>query len=83
MGQYFDEMYVCFGGNEKTELDLPNYAQEDDLKGATGVHTSRLASKTELTSLKTKVDNLDIDKLKSIPNDSSKISNVMDVFKKN
>ena len=42
-----------------------------DLKGATGIDTS-------LASLKTKVDNLDINKIKTVPADLSQLSNVMD-----
>ena len=43
-----------------------------------------MALKTNLTSLKTEVDKLDIDKLVLIPNDLSKLSNVVknDVVKK-
>ena len=48
------------------------------LKGATAIDTSTLASKTDLASRKTKVDGLDVNKLKAIPADSSKLSNVVD-----
>ena len=37
-----------------------------------------LASKTHLANLKTEVDNLDLDKLKTVPADLSKLSNVVD-----
>ena len=37
-----------------------------------------MASKTDLASLKTKVDNRDVDKLKTVPADLSKLSNVVD-----
>ena len=37
-----------------------------------------LASKADLASLKTKVDNLDVDKLKTVPADLSKLRNVVD-----
>ena len=37
-----------------------------------------LAPKTHLASLKTEVDNLDLDKLKTMPADLSKLSNVVD-----
>ena len=62
----------------KVELDLPNYAMKGDLKGATGTDTSTLASKSDLASLKRKVDNLDVDKLKTAPANLSKLSNVVD-----
>ena len=63
----------------KVELDLSNFAMEVDLKGATGINKSALVSKTDLASLKTKVDNLDVDKLKTVPaSDFIKLSNVVD-----
>ena len=37
-----------------------------------------LELKTDLASSKTKVDNLDVDKLKNVPVDLWKLSNVMD-----
>ena len=48
------------------------------MKGATGIYTSMLASKTDLTSLKSKVDNLNVDKLRTIPAYFSKLSNLVD-----
>ena len=50
----------------KVELDLPNYATKVDLKNATGVDTSKFAKKVDLANLKSIVDKLDIDKLKSV-----------------
>ena len=51
----------------------------------THVDTSSFALKTNLANLKTEVDNLDIDKLVSIPGDLSKLGNVVKngVVKKN
>ena len=48
-----------------------------DLKNVTPVDTSSFALKTNLTILKTEVDNLDIDKLVPVPTDLSKLSNVV------
>ena len=50
----------------------------------THVDVSSFASKTNLASLKTEVDKLDIDKLTPVPNDLAKLSNVVknDVVKK-
>ena len=62
------------GGNVKVELGLSNYATKTDLKGTTGIDTSTLVSKTNLAKLKTKVDNMDIDKLKTVLSDLSKLS---------
>ena len=54
------------GANIKVELHLSNYATKADLKNATGVDTSDFAKKTDLANLKSDVDKLDIDKLKSV-----------------
>ena len=56
-----------------------------DLKNLTHVDTSSLALKTNLATLKTEVDKLDIDKLAPVPLDLSKLSDVVknDVVKKN
>ena len=43
----------------------------------THVDTSSFALKTNLANLKTEVDNLDIDKLVSIPGELSKLGNVV------
>ena len=85
MSQYFPVLYDCSGGKVKVELDLCNYAKNADFKRATGMDTSMLASKTDLASLKTKVDYLDVDKLKTFPSDLSKLHYVVDndVVKKN
>lgn len=48
------------------------------MKEAIDVKTSNLASKIDLTSLKAKVDNLDVDKLRTVPADLNKQSNVVD-----
>ena len=56
-------------GNVKVELDLKSYATKEELKNITYVDTSSLALKTNLASLKTEVDKLDIPKLKTVPID--------------
>ena len=53
----------------KVELDLSNYATKDDVKNITHVDVSSYASKTNLAALKTEVDKIDIDKLKTVSND--------------
>ena len=64
---------------------MSNYATKTDLKNVTHVDTSSFALKTNLASLKTEVDKLDIDKLAPVPVGLSKLSDVLknDVFKKN
>ena len=58
--------------------------QQKHIKNISHVDSSRFALKTNLPSLKTEVDKLDIDKLVPIPNDLSKLSKVVknDVVKK-
>ena len=63
---------------------MSNYATKADIKNITHVDTSSFALKTNLASLKTGVDKLDIDKLAPVPADLSKLSDVVknDVGKK-
>ena len=70
--------------NIKVKIDLTNYATKKDINDITHVDTSKFALKTNLSSLKTEIDKLDIGKLVPIPNDLSKLSNVLknDVVKK-
>ena len=56
---------------------MPNYATKNDLQNVTHVDTSRLAIKTNLASLKTEVDKLNIGKLAPVPVDLSKLSDVV------
>ena len=66
------------------ELDLANYATKTDLKNITHVDVSSFASKTNLAALKTEVDKIDADKLKTTPADLVKLTNAVehDVVKK-
>ena len=76
--------YRSSSNNIKVELDLSNYATKDDVKNITHVDISSYATKTILASLKTEVDKIDTDKLKTVPADLAKLSNVVknDVVKK-
>ena len=56
---------------------MSNYATKTDPKNVTHIDTSTFALKTNLASLKTKVDKLDIDKLAPVPVDLSKLSDVV------
>ena len=84
MNQYFPKSLRSFGGNIIVKVHLSNYATKTDLKNVTQVNTSRFALKTNLTNLKTEADKLDIDKLAPVPDDLSKLSDVVknDVVKK-
>ena len=83
MSTYYP-LYKSSSNNFKVELDLTNYATKTDLKNITHVDVSSYASKTNLTALKTEVDEIDVDKLKTTPADLAKLSNVVknDVVKK-
>ena len=76
--------YKSFSNNVKVELDLTNYATKTDLKNITQVDVSSFASKTNLAALKTEVDKIDVDKLKTTPIDLAKLTNAIenDVVKK-
>ena len=76
--------YRSSGNNIKVELDLPNYATKSDLKNITHVDVSSFASKTHLAALKTEVDKIQADKLKTTPTDLAKLNNAVehDVVKK-
>ena len=77
MSQYFPKPYEAFSGDINVKVDLPNYATKEDIKNISHVDTSDFALKTNLANLKTEVDKLDVDKLKPLPDDVSKLSNVV------
>ena len=85
MSQYFPKSFRSFGRNVNVKVDLSNYATKTDIKDISHGDTSSFGLKTNLANLKTEVDNLDIDKLVSIPGDLSKLGNVVKngVVKKN
>ena len=84
MSQYYPS-YKSSSNNIKVELDLTNYATKADLKNITHADVSSFASKTNLAALKTEVDKIDADKLKTTPTDLAKLTNAVehDVVKKN
>ena len=77
-------LYKSSSNNIKVELDLTYYTTKTDLKSITHVDVSSFASKTNLAALKTEVDKIDVDKLKTTPIDLANLSNVAknDVVKK-
>ena len=54
-----------FARREKVKLDSSNYATKEDMKNEPGVDTSKFAKKIDLASLKSNLDQLDINKLKN------------------
>ena len=70
--------YKSSSNNIKVELDLSNYATKDDVKNITHVDVSSYATKTNLAALKTEVDKIDTDKLKTVPDDLPKLSNLVE-----
>ena len=84
MSQYFPKPYEPFDGDINDAVDLSNYARKADIKNISHVDSSSFALKTNLANLKAEVDKLDTDKLKTVPVDLSKLTNVVknDVVKK-
>ena len=73
---YFSEPHTRSNNRIKVELDLANYATKSDLKIAAGLNTLKIVKETDLASLKADIDDLDIDKLKTVPVNLYKLSNV-------
>ena len=84
MSQYFPEPYEPFRGCINMKIDLSNYATNSGLKIISHIDVSSYALKSNLASLKTEVDKLDINKLTSVPIDLGNLSNVVkkDVVKR-
>ena len=76
MSTYYPS-YKSSSNNIKVELDLTNYATKTDLKNITHTDVSSFASKTNSAALKTEVDKIDTDKLKAVPDDLAKLTNVV------
>ena len=74
--------YKSSSKNITVELDLSNYATKNDL---THVDVSSFASKTNLAALKSEVDKIDVDKVKTAPVDLVELTNAIenDLVKKN
>ena len=64
---------------------MSNYAAKTDIKNISHIDTSSFTLKSNLASLKTEVDKLDIGKLAPVPVDLRKLSNLVkhDIVKKN
>ena len=84
MSQYFPKPYEPFGGDINVKVDLSDYATKADIRNISHVDDSRFELKSKLTSLKTEVDKLDINKLVPVLVDLGKPSDIVKnvVFKK-
>ena len=84
MNQYFPKQFRSFRVNVKVKVDLSNYPTKTVLKNVTHVDTWIFALKTNIASLKSGVDKLEIGKLAPVPVDLGKLSDVVknDVVKK-
>ena len=77
MSQYFSKLFRNFGRNINVKVDLSNYTTKTDLKNVTHIDTSSFVLKTNLASLKTEIDKLEIDKSASVSVDLSKLNHVV------
>ena len=84
MNHYFPKPFEPFGGNINVKVDLSNYATKAYLKNATETDTFKLALNSNLANLKVEINKIDVDKLKTVLIELSKLSNVVnnDVVKK-
>ena len=67
MSKFYPKLYEPFGRDINVTVDLSNYTTKTDLKNVTHNDTSSFALKTNLATLKTEFDKLDIDKLAPVP----------------
>ena len=77
MSQYFPKPYEPYGGDINVKVDLSIYATKTDVKNVLHVDNSSFASESNLASLKTDVDQLNINKFVPVPIDLSKLSDVI------
>ena len=76
MSKYLPKTYEPLAGDINVKVDLSNYATKKDIKNITHVDTSSFALKTNVANLK--IDKLDIDKLKILPNSLSNLKTKID-----
>ena len=76
MSQYFPP-YGSSTKDVEVKIDPENYETKDDIKNITHVDVSNYASKTNLAASKVEVDKIDTDKLKTVPDDLPKLTNVV------
>ena len=77
MIRYFRRRYKRFNRDTNAKVDLSNYVTTTELKNISHVDVSSFALKSNLASLKTEVDKINADKLKTVSVDLVKLSNVV------
>ena len=77
MTQYFPKLYEPFGGDINVRVQLSYYVTKTDIKNILHVDNSSSALKSNLASLKTEVDKLDIEKFVPVSINLSKLSHVV------
>ena len=75
--KYFPKSFEPFGRDINVKVDLSNYATKTDIENISHIVTSRFSLKSNLASLKTEVDKLDIDELVPVSVDLIKLSDVV------
>ena len=70
-------MYEPFGGDINVRVELSYYVTKTDIKNILHVDNSSSALKSNLASLKTEVDKLDIEKFVPVSINLSKLSHVV------
>ena len=78
MSRFFPKSFESFKRIINVKHNLSNYPTKADIKNISHVDPSSFALKTNLASLKTEVDKLDVDKLVPVPADLSKLSDVVE-----
>ena len=73
MSEYFPS-YRGHIPDNTVRLDLSSYATKSYLNDITYINTSSFALKTNLSALKSKIDKLDISKLKIVPIDLANLT---------
>ena len=84
MSQYFPKPYEPSGGDINVKVYLSNNTTKTDLKNLSYADVSSFSLKSNLASSETEIDKKDAEKLKTVPVDLAKLSNVVknDVAKK-
>ena len=77
MSQCFPEPFRSSGWNINATVDVSSCARKEDIKNTWQADTSSFALKTNLASLKTEVDKLNVDKSAPVLANLSKLSDVV------